>query len=86
MPQNPDAKAPVKGYTSKQQDLTNEDATVAGAGTSANPEEFKDDSALRTNENPVNSKPDGDNPSMPITLPFANGTDKRNFGGDFYGK
>jgi len=71
MPQNP-----IKGYTSRQQemDLT---ATVAGIGTAANPEEFKDDAALRTSDAPNNSQSNGDNPSMPISVPFANGKDVR---------
>lgn len=76
MPSNP-KQNPIPGYTSKQQP-DGLDATVAGIGTSANPEEFKDDAALRTVEHPENSKADGDAPSMPTTLKFAGGPDVRN--------
>lgn len=78
MPSNP-KQNPIPGYTSKQQpDGPDLDWTVTGIGTSANPEEFKDDAALRTVDHPENSKANGDAPSMPTTLKFAGGPDVRN--------
>jgi hypothetical protein len=79
----PDTKQPIKGWTSKQQNLENLDATVVGEGMSGNPEEYKDDAALRTTDAPGNSQADGDNRAEVDSVVkqfFAKGKDGRNRG------
>jgi hypothetical protein len=67
------------GYTRRQ--MPEKGAPLAifgGIETSGNPLDFLEGDALTAREHPDNSKAQGSNPSMPTTVPFANGKDMRN--------
>jgi len=67
------------GYSKKEQPVKGAPvATVGGGAISGNPYEFIEGEALHSVEHPDNGKSMGDNPSMPVNVPFANGKDKRN--------
>jgi len=68
------------GYTEKEQPVEGRpDPFIGGIAIGGNPPDFIDDKALTAGEHPDNSDGDwdGDNPSMPTAVPFANGVDVR---------